>query len=280
MKITEVIVESKLEEGPILNKVGSAIGKGVGTLAKGIGAVAGGVAGLGSAVKKGFQAGKKTVAGAGDDDEDTASATGAAKPSTSAAPAAAGGIAAKPSASDNKLSNPTPPTGSAKSAASGTPPAGSDTAAPQTNEPNDMIKGFKQAAGIKDPNSDAQQAQAAAGKSGQSAANDTEYAKVQKAVDGLDPEQRKELIAALQADPKVKAVMTKSAAKKPAATSGTMKGAPGKPSFSGVPDKTANTATKSPAAKPATTTTSTVKQKSLTPAGFGQMVGGLTKKAG
>jgi hypothetical protein len=35
-----------------------------------------------------------------------------------------------------------------------------------------------------------------------------------------------------------------------------------------------------PAAKPATVKTGTVQQKQLTPTGFGQMVGGLTKKAG
>ena len=70
MKINEILLESEvqhLEEGPILNKIGSAVGKGVGALAKGAGAVAGGVAGLGTAAKKGFQAGKQTVAGAGDD---------------------------------------------------------------------------------------------------------------------------------------------------------------------------------------------------------------------
>jgi hypothetical protein len=73
MKINEILLESEvqnLEEGPILNKIGSAVGKGVGTLAKGAGAVAGGVAGLGAAAKKGFQAGKQTVAGAGDEPAD------------------------------------------------------------------------------------------------------------------------------------------------------------------------------------------------------------------
>ena len=59
----------QLDEGPILNKIGSAVGKGVGAVAKGVGAVAGGVAGLGTAVKKGFQAGKATVGGADDDAE-------------------------------------------------------------------------------------------------------------------------------------------------------------------------------------------------------------------
>lgn len=70
MKISELLVESQqLDEGPILNKIGSAVGKGVGAVAKGVGAVAGGVAGLGTAVKKGFQAGKATVGGADDDAE-------------------------------------------------------------------------------------------------------------------------------------------------------------------------------------------------------------------
>lgn len=69
MKISEIT--SDLNEGPILNKIGSAVGKGVGTAAKAAGALAGGVAGLGSALKKGFQAGKSTVAAAGDDDNTT-----------------------------------------------------------------------------------------------------------------------------------------------------------------------------------------------------------------
>lgn len=69
MKISDITNESELVEGPVLNKIGSAIGKGVGTAAKAAGAVAGGVAGLGSAIKKGYQAGKSTVAGAGDDEQ-------------------------------------------------------------------------------------------------------------------------------------------------------------------------------------------------------------------
>ena len=78
MRINELITESQqLDEGPLANKIGSAVGKGVGTLAKGVGAVAGGVAGLGAAVKKGFAAGKKTVAGAGDDEGGAADAQAA-----------------------------------------------------------------------------------------------------------------------------------------------------------------------------------------------------------
>jgi len=44
MRINEILVESALEEGPILNKIGSGIGKVAGTVAKGVGAVAGFVA--------------------------------------------------------------------------------------------------------------------------------------------------------------------------------------------------------------------------------------------
>ena len=87
---------SKIEEGPIANKVGSAIGKTVGTVAKGVGAVAGGIAGIKGAVKKGFQAGKSTVAGGGDEPATaTTPATGTA-PQPAAAPAT--GTAPQPAA--------------------------------------------------------------------------------------------------------------------------------------------------------------------------------------
>ena len=68
MKINQIVVENtNLEEGPLLNKIGTAVGNAVGTAAKGVGAVAGGIAGLGAAAKKGYQAGKATVSAAGDD---------------------------------------------------------------------------------------------------------------------------------------------------------------------------------------------------------------------
>lgn len=53
MKINDILIQ-QLEEGPILNKFGTAVGKGVGSVADGI-------AGLGAAVKKGFAAGKQAV---------------------------------------------------------------------------------------------------------------------------------------------------------------------------------------------------------------------------
>ena len=74
MRINEILVESvQLDEGPfsdVAKKVGTGVGRAVGGVAKGVGAVAGGIAGIGKAVKKGYQAGKATVAG--DDEEEPA----------------------------------------------------------------------------------------------------------------------------------------------------------------------------------------------------------------
>lgn len=82
MKITEILVESQqLDEGPLMNKIGTAIGKGAGTLAKGLGAVAGGVVGAGKALKKGYDAGKNVVGKAGDFEEPAGSAASAGAPS-------------------------------------------------------------------------------------------------------------------------------------------------------------------------------------------------------
>lgn len=62
MKIQEVLEKNNIQEGP-LDTIGTAVGKTVGGVAKGVGAVAGGIAGIGTAVKKGYQAGKATVGG-------------------------------------------------------------------------------------------------------------------------------------------------------------------------------------------------------------------------
>ena len=59
--------EQLLAEFDALNKLGRGIGRTVGAGAKALGSVAGGVAGLGSAIKKGYQAGKQTVGGGGAD---------------------------------------------------------------------------------------------------------------------------------------------------------------------------------------------------------------------
>jgi hypothetical protein len=104
MKITEILAESKqLNEGPLLNKIGDVIGKGVGGVGKGIGAVAGGVAGLGTAIKKGYRAGKATVAGGGDDEEQPTGST--------TAPAVGTEPASKKAAGSEKAVTPVKPKG-------------------------------------------------------------------------------------------------------------------------------------------------------------------------
>ena len=98
MKITEILTESEihdlqhLEEGPLLNKVGAAVGDVAGGVAKGVGAVAGGVAGMGRAFKKGFASGKARVAGDADPNPTPADPQQAAAGGN--APAAQGGAAA------------------------------------------------------------------------------------------------------------------------------------------------------------------------------------------
>ena len=62
MKIVDILEHQNIQEGP-LDTIGTAVGKTVGGVAKAAGAVAGGVAGIGTAVKKGYQAGKATVGG-------------------------------------------------------------------------------------------------------------------------------------------------------------------------------------------------------------------------
>jgi hypothetical protein len=106
MRINEILIESQLEEGPLLNKIGSGIGKAAGSVAKGVGAVAGGVAGLGSALKKGFQAGKQTVAGAGDATAAPAGTAPAAQANTATAAPAGTAPAAPTTAADINAQGP------------------------------------------------------------------------------------------------------------------------------------------------------------------------------
>ena len=64
MRIHEILIESQqLDEGPMLDKAGTLVGKAVGGAAKGVGAVAGGIAGIGRAFKKGYAGGKAVVGG-------------------------------------------------------------------------------------------------------------------------------------------------------------------------------------------------------------------------
>lgn len=205
MKITDILVESQVNEGPILNKIGSAVGKGVGTLAKGVGAVAGGVAGLGRALKKGYQAGKQTVGGAGDDDGDTTTTTtsGGSSGSAGGSSTSGGGTGG----SSTTAPTPTPsPTGDTKqrsnrnssgsgagSATVGTTPTGEPRVEPNLNAP---------------------------------VGGGTDYAQVQSAVGKLNPDQKKEIVTMLQSDPKVKAAMQKTAKQAKPATATPVAGKP------------------------------------------------------
>ena len=142
MRIQEIISEStQLDEGPILNKIGSGIGKAVGGLAKGVGAVAGGIAGIGSAVKKGYQAGKSTVGGAGDDPgaaTPPAGGAGAATPpAAGAATPPAGGAGGAGGAGAAKAD----PAGGAGAA---TPPAGGAGAAKADPAAEASVKAIQQ----------------------------------------------------------------------------------------------------------------------------------------
>lgn len=77
MRITEIVIEQQLDEGPKLDKFGRAVGNFAGGVAKGLGAVAGGVVGAGSALAKGYRAGKDIVSKGGNapaDDAPTAPA--------------------------------------------------------------------------------------------------------------------------------------------------------------------------------------------------------------
>ena len=206
MRINELLTESQLqqlEEGPILNKIGSAVGKGVGALAKGVGSVAGGVAGLGAAVKKGFQAGKEVVSGAGDD------VPGAAP--TAGKPSARGAVAGVPAAGGGA----TTAAPAAATAAGGTaPPSAQDINAqgPAGTAPATAQTGAAGAALAKTTAAVDQQTTAKAGQ--------TVYAQVKANVDKLDKKGKQRILQLLQksmAAPEPKPVAGAAPAANPAA---------------------------------------------------------------
>ncbi len=134
MRLNDIIVESQqLDE-----LTASDIGRGVGKVAKGIGAVAGGVAGIPGAVKKGFQAGKQTVSGAGDDQ---AAPADAATAEPAAQKPAGGGLKGvidqfKKGFSQGRGAAPADQTSTAQGGATTAAAPAQTTAAPaQTNQP-------------------------------------------------------------------------------------------------------------------------------------------------
>jgi len=185
MRLNEILTESQVQEGPLLNKLGSTVGKAAGTVAKGVGAVAGGIAGIGKAFKKGYQAGKTTVGSGGDSDgaEPTAAGAGGAASGTGSASSGTGTSA---------------PATTSKPAAQSKPAA--TTATPAAQSKPDQTTSQPAAA-------PAQSSEQPAAK----AANDTQYAQAQKAIAALQPADQKTILTALQADPKVKSAMAKAA---------------------------------------------------------------------
>jgi hypothetical protein len=209
MRITELLTESEtqhLEEGPKLDAFGRAVGKGVGTVAKGAGAVAGGVAGLGSAVKKGFTAGKQTVASAGDDPA-ASSGTPTAAPKQGIMGKIGNAIGKFKTGYDQATGAPTAPGGAAPSAQSINQqgPAGTAPAVAQTG-----------AAGAALAKTTAAVDQQTTAKAGQ-----TVYAQVKANIDKLDKKGKQRILQLLQKsmatpDPKP-AVATTPATTPPAA---------------------------------------------------------------
>ncbi len=192
MKINEILVESQqLDEGPLLNKIGSGIGKVAGGVGKAVGAVAGGIAGLGSAIKKGYQAGKSTVATGGDDAEtDTAEPAAGSAPAATTKPAAGGAGAPATTKKPAAGSAATPAAGSA---ADNAEPAAGSAAAPTTPAATK-----KPAAGGAKPAAVGAGATAPAADNAAPAAGGTVYAQVKANIDKLDKKGKQRILQALQ----------------------------------------------------------------------------------
>ena len=209
MRITEILTESQLqqlEEGPKLDALGRGVGKAVGGFAKGVGAVAGGVVGAGTAMKKGWQAGKAAVARAGDDEPET---TAQVAPAGAAEPALTGGPTAGLPPATAPVGGPT-----------AQPTAGDvNKAGPAGTAPAKPLQGKAKAAADK----------TAAATAGQdpSAAGQTMYAQVKANIDKLDKKGKQRILQLLQKS------MAAPAAEKPAAGTAPAPGCRGRSCFRG-----------------------------------------------
>jgi hypothetical protein len=217
MRINEILVESKLDEGPLGSLV-KAAGRGVGNVIGGVagaaGAAKGAVKGAVDRAKSSFKAGEK---GAYD--------TLAGKPT--AAPASGG--AAAPDQTQTNLAKTGNPVGAPSDQAPAAPAEKPGLLKKMGQAVGDFKAGFQQGSGQAAPAAStpastapapaadtAEQPKAAAPAADPKA--DTAYAQAQKAINGLAPEQKKELVTMIQADPKVKAALAKPAVQKPAAS--------------------------------------------------------------
>ena len=185
MRINELLTESQLqqlEEGPILNKIGSAVGNAARGVANTVGAVAGGVVGAGRALKKGYQTGKAIV---GDDPDPNAGAPGYTAPAAAAAggaPAAAGGAAAPAAAAGGAPAAggaEPPPTAQDINAAG---PKGTAAAKPQTGQAATALA----------------KTDAVTDKQTATKAGETVYAQVKANIDKLDKQGKTRILNLLQ----------------------------------------------------------------------------------
>ena len=203
MKINEILIESQLQEGPMLDKFGKAVGGVASGVAKGVGAVAGGIAGMGSAFKKGFSAGKTTVAG---DDE------APKKPNMIGDLAKGLGKDAYKGATGYDLPGQDKASLKKKAAQGGAAPA--TTAAPAA-APSGAAPAATAAAPAAKPAAPTAKPAAPGAAAAPNPKADTAYAQAQKAVASLAPKQKSQLVKMLQSDPAVTAA-AKAPAKAPA----------------------------------------------------------------
>lgn len=211
MKISEVLVESKqLQEGPILNKIGTGVGKVAGTLGKAVGAAAGGVVGLGKAIKKGYQAGRDVVGMAGDAMKSTSGGKSSAQ---AAQPAAAQSAPAAQAAA------PAQATTAAQADPTAAAPAQSTAAPPSTSQINKAgPKGAPMARAVQGAGAKQALARTTAATAQQApdAAADTLYSQVRANVEKLDKKGKQRLLVLLQKSIAQHATRTKPAAAAPA----------------------------------------------------------------
>lgn len=223
MKLNELLTESQhtelmmLKEGPI-GAIGRGIAKGIGGLAKG----AGMIAGIGKGLKTAYQKGKATSAAhiGGDVPKSTDPEAQAtydkeyAKLTTPQAQPAAAAAAPAQTAASAAAAQSAAPAQTAAPAAGATPDAATQAriaAAPQgydteTGKPNPAAK--PAAAPAAEPAAAEQPAAAPA----------TDITKIQQTISKLPPEQKKEIVDILQADPAIKKSAPAPAAEKPAAS--------------------------------------------------------------
>lgn len=242
MKISEVLVESKqLQEGPILNKIGTGVGKVAGTIGKAVGAAAGGVVGLGKAIKKGYQAGRDVVGMAGDKAKQPAQA-GNQTPAQAAQPAVAQAAPAAQAAAPAQAAT------AAQADPTAAAPAQSTAAPPSTSQINKAgPKGAPMARAVQ--GAGAKQALArttvATAQQAPDAAADTLYSQVKANVEKLDKKGKQRLLVLLQ-----KSIAQHATRTKPAAAPGAA-AAPAQPAAA----PATSTAAPAQAAQPAAGTT-------------------------